>query len=46
MLETISEIVVRPSVEDDVPAMLAIYSHHIQRGLGQFDVEPLRPDDI
>jgi L-amino acid N-acyltransferase YncA len=46
MLETISEIVVRPSVEDDVPAMLAIYSHHIQRGLGQFDVEPLRADDI
>jgi L-amino acid N-acyltransferase YncA len=46
MLETMSEIVVRPSIEDDVPAMLAIYSHHIQRGLGQFDVEPLRADDI
>jgi L-amino acid N-acyltransferase YncA len=46
MRETPSEFVVRPSVEDDVPAMLAIYSHHIQRGLGPFDVEPLRPDDI
>lgn len=40
------DIVVRPSTEDDVPAMLAIYSHHIQRGLGEFDVEPLNGDDI
>jgi GNAT superfamily N-acetyltransferase len=46
MPETPREIIVRPSVEDDVPAMLAIYIHHIQRGLGEFDVEPLHPDDI
>jgi len=46
MLETRSEIVVRSSVEDDVSAMLAIYSHHTQRGLGEFDVEPLHADDI
>jgi L-amino acid N-acyltransferase YncA len=46
MVEKPSEIIVRPSVEDDVAAMLAIYSHHIQRGLGEFDVEPLHPDDI
>jgi len=46
MVEKPSEIIVRPSVEDDVSAMLAIYSHHIQRGLGEFDVEPLHPDDI
>jgi L-amino acid N-acyltransferase YncA len=46
MLETLSEIIVRPSVEDDVSAMLAIYNHHIQRGLGEFDVEPLHSDDI
>src|SRR5262249_9115368 len=46
MVEKLSEIIVRPSVEDDVSAMLAIYSHHIQRGLGQFDVEPLHPEDI
>ena len=38
------EIVVRASTEDDVPAMLAIYAHHIQRGLGAF--EPLHGDDI
>jgi L-amino acid N-acyltransferase YncA len=40
------EIVVRPSTEDDVPAMLAIYAHHIQHGLGKYDVEPLHGDDI
>jgi phosphinothricin acetyltransferase len=40
------DIVVRASTEDDVPAMLAIYAHHIQRGLGEFDVEPLHGDDI
>jgi phosphinothricin acetyltransferase len=40
------EVVVRTSTEEDVPAMLAIYTHHIQRGLGEFDLEPLHPDDI
>jgi L-amino acid N-acyltransferase YncA len=40
------EVVVRTSTEEDVPAMLAIYTHHIQRGLGEFDMEPLHPDDI
>ncbi len=40
------DIIVRPSTEDDVPAMLAIYAHHIQRGLGEFDVEPLHADDM
>src|SRR5208282_2753175 len=40
------DIVVRPSTEADIPAMLAIYAHHIQRGLGEFDVEPLHGDDI
>lgn len=40
------DIVVRPSTDDDVTAMLAIYAHRIQRGLGEFDVEPLNSDDI
>src|SRR5580704_19304772 len=26
--------------------MLAIYVHHVQRGLGAFDLEPLHPEDI
>jgi len=45
-LEKPRDIIVRSSTEDDVPAMLAIYAHHIQRGLGEFDVEPLHGDDI
>src|ERR1700676_3647495 len=43
-LENLREIIVRTSTEDDVAAM--IYAHHIQRGLGAFDVEPLHADDI
>jgi phosphinothricin acetyltransferase len=43
---TTIDIVVRPSTEDDIPAMLAIYAHHIKRGLGEFDVEPLHGEDI
>jgi L-amino acid N-acyltransferase YncA len=39
-------IVVRPSTENDVPAMLAIYAHHIQHGLGEFDAEPTQDEDI
>jgi phosphinothricin acetyltransferase len=41
-----SDIVVRPSIEADVPAMLAIYAHHVGHGLGAFDPEPLHDDDI
>lgn len=37
---------VRPSIENDVPAMLAIYTHHITRGLGEVDPEPTHADDI
>jgi L-amino acid N-acyltransferase YncA len=39
-------ILVRASTEDDVPAMLEIYTHHVQRGVDEFDVEPLHADDI
>lgn len=39
-------VVVRPSTENDVAAMVAIYTHHITRGLGKFDVEPMQADDI
>lgn len=40
------DIVIRPSTEQDVPAMLDIYTHHIQRGMGDLVVEPADPDDI
>jgi phosphinothricin acetyltransferase len=39
-------IVIRASTEEDVPAMIAIYSDHIQHGVGTYDVEPLHPDDL
>ena len=50
-VETALPLVVRPSVEGDVPAMLAIYEHHIRDGQSDLDAEfmapdPLRDDDI
>ena len=49
MSECLLRIVVRPSTDEDVPAMLGIYRHHIQRGvgdLGAFETEPLNADDL
>ncbi len=46
MLDKPLAIAVRPSTEADVPAMIAIYTHHIQHGLGDYEVEPLQPDDL
>lgn len=46
MTEGDAEIVVRTSREDDVPAMIAIYTHHIRRGLGGNVVVAEDPDDI
>lgn len=51
MLDTLTvptapEITVRPSTEADVPAMLAIYTHHVEHGLGEVEIEPLHPDDL
>lgn len=40
------EIILRPSTDEDVPAMVAIYSHHIQHGLGTYEAEPLHVDEI
>ena len=45
-LKKSGELTVRPSVENDVPAMLAIYAHHIKSGLGAFDPEPMHDEDI
>ena len=42
----ISDVIVRPSSEIDVPAMVAIYAHHVRNGLGTFDLEPLHDEDI
>lgn len=40
------ELIVRPSTEDDVPAMIAIYMHHVQFGNDDRDYEPIKADDI
>lgn len=43
------EVVIRPSSDADVPAMIAIYEHHIRRGVGDtgdFEEERLLPDDL
>ena len=42
-------IVIRPSSDADVEAMIAIYEHHIRRGVGDtgdFEEERLLPDDL
>jgi phosphinothricin acetyltransferase len=44
-----SPIVLRPSSDDDVPAMLDIYRHHIAHGvgnLGAFEPTPFNADDL
>jgi L-amino acid N-acyltransferase YncA len=46
MLDQPLPIVVRASTELDVPSMIGIYAHHVQNGLGDFQAEPLHPDDI
>jgi phosphinothricin acetyltransferase len=49
MLDLSHNIVIRPSTDLDVPAMLAIYRHHITRGvedLGDYEAEPLSAEDV
>jgi phosphinothricin acetyltransferase len=46
MQESVREIRVRPSTEVDVPAMIDIYAHHVQRGLGEYEFEAMHPEDI
>jgi L-amino acid N-acyltransferase YncA len=49
MLDLSHNIVIRPSTDLDVTAMLAIYRHHITRGvedLGDYEPEPLSAEDL
>ena len=49
MPEVCSDVIIRNSTEEDVPAMLAIYRHHISQGvdeLGAFADEPMREEDL
>src|ERR1700721_217221 len=49
MLDLPRDIVIRPSIDADCPAMLAIYEHHITRGvedLGDYEADPLNGEDL
>ena len=46
MLDQPLPVVVRPSTEQDVPFMVDIYAYHVQNGLGDYQPEPLHPEDI
>ncbi len=37
---------IRPSRDDDVPAIAAIYAHHVLHGTGTFETEPPMPAEI
>ncbi|MEO9101496.1 MAG: N-acetyltransferase family protein [Burkholderiaceae bacterium] len=39
-------ITIRPSRDDDVPAVAALYAHHVLQGTGTFETEPPTPQDI
>lgn len=49
MTDSEPSIIIRSSRDDDVEAMLAIYRHHIQRGVeagAYHEAEPLEPEDL
>jgi len=37
---------IRPSTDADVPAITAIYAHHVQHGTGTFEIDPPSTDDM
>lgn len=37
---------IRPSRDTDIPAITAIYAHHVLHGTGTFELEPPTPDDM
>jgi L-amino acid N-acyltransferase YncA len=37
---------IRPSREDDIPAIAAIYAHHVLHGTGTFETEPPSPTEM
>lgn len=37
---------IRPSTDADVPAITAIYTHHVLHGTGTFEIEPPSADDM
>ena len=44
-----SDVLIRPTNAQDVDAMVAIYTHHIARGVdpsAMHDIEPIEPEDL
>jgi L-amino acid N-acyltransferase YncA len=39
-------LIIRPSTEADLPAITAIYAHHVLTGTGTFEVDPPGLDDM
>jgi phosphinothricin acetyltransferase len=39
-------LIIRPSTEADLPAITAIYAHHVLTGKGTFEVDPPSLDDM
>lgn len=37
---------IRPSQIEDIPAIAAIYAHHVLHGTGTFEIEPPSPNDM
>lgn len=38
--------IIRPSRDEDIPAITAIYAHHVLHGTGTFETEPPTPGDM
>jgi L-amino acid N-acyltransferase YncA len=38
--------IIRPSRDEDVPAITAIYAHHVLHGTGTFEIDPPTPADM
>ena len=39
-------LIIRPSTEDDLPAITAIYRHHVLNGTGTFETTPPSQNDM
>jgi L-amino acid N-acyltransferase YncA len=37
---------IRPSRDDDLPALTSIYAHHVLHGTGTFEIDPPSPSDM
>jgi L-amino acid N-acyltransferase YncA len=38
--------IIRPSQTEDIPAIAAIYAHHVLHGTGTFEIDPPSPNDM